>query len=116
MKAKEKIIDFSLSKTRIKIEKTPNFFREIEKAIYATMKITFSEIVGKSRKRNKVYARMIFAKYMTEKGYTIQRVSKKMKHSHSTVVYYVKKYKDDFQYNPEFREIVIAIKEALSKI
>ena len=91
-------------------------FLEIKEAIAEAMGISFVDIVGPSRERKQVYARMIFAHHCREQGATVQRIADEMKHNHSTVVYYLRKYKDDYQYNPEFRERVKAVENSLSKI
>ncbi|MDR2009926.1 MAG: DUF4406 domain-containing protein [Bacteroidales bacterium] len=91
-------------------------FLDIKEAIAETMGISFVDIVGPSRERKQVYARMIFANYCREQGATVQRIADEMKHNHSTIVYYIRKYKDDYQYNPDFRERVKLVENALSKI
>lgn len=95
-------------------EEVPDFL-EIKQAIAEVMGISFFDIVGTSRERRHVYARMIFAHYCREKGATVVRIAKEMKHNHSTVVYYVRKFKDDNQYNPEFRQLVKQVNNTLSK-
>lgn len=96
-------------------QEVPTFI-EIKEAIAQAMGISFVDIVGPSRERKQVYARMIFAHHCREQGATVQRIADEMKHNHSTIVYYIRKYKDDYQYNPEFRERVKAVENALSKI
>ena len=90
-------------------------FPDLKKAISDGMGISFYDIVGSSRKRNVVYARMIYAYFCKEKGESITDISKEMKHNHSTIVYYLQKFNDDYKYNPKFREIANRIESALSK-
>ena len=96
-------------------QEVPTFI-EIKEAIAEAMGISFVDIVGPSRERKQVYARMIFAFHCREQGATIQRIADEMKHNHSTIVYYIRKYKDDYRFNPEFRERVKEVENALSKI
>lgn len=96
-------------------QEAPTFI-EIKEAIAEAMGISFVDIVGPSRERKQVYARMIFAQYCREQGATVQRIADEMKHNHSTIVYYIRKYKDDYKFNPEFRERVKQVENALSKI
>jgi hypothetical protein len=88
-------------------------FIEIKEAIAEAMGISFVDIVGPSRERKQVYARMIFAHYCREQGATVQRIADEMKHNHSTIVYYIRKYKDDYKFNPEFRERVKQVENVL---
>jgi chromosomal replication initiation ATPase DnaA len=64
------------------------------------------EIRSKVRKPRYVYARMIFVKKCTEVGITSMRAGQLINKDHSTVAYYLKKYKDELMYNSEFKEIV----------
>ena len=104
-----------LTGKQIIFQEVPTFI-EIKDAIAEAMGISFVDIVGPSRERKQVYARMIFAHHCREQGATVQRIADEMKHNHSTIVYYIRKYKDDYQYNPEFRERVKQVENALSKI
>ena len=90
-------------------------FAELKQAISEVMGISFYDIVGNSRKRNVVYARMIYAFFCREKGESITDISTEMKHDHSTVIYYLRKFNDDYKFNPKFREIVNRIENNLSK-
>ena len=58
---------------------------------------------------------MIFAQCCREEGATVVRIAKEMKRNHATIIYYLKKYPDDYRFTPEFREYVNAVKGCLSK-
>lgn len=90
-------------------------FADIKQAVADVMGVSFVDIVGPSRERRHVYARMIFAHYCRATGATIVRIAEEMKHNHSTIVYYLRKFNDDNQYNPEFRELVTCVESTLSK-
>lgn len=95
-------------------QETPAF-AEIKQSISNALGISFFDIVGDSRTRRHVYARMIFAHYCRKEGATILRISLEMKRDHSTIVYYLRKFEDDNRYNPEFRHLVELVENDLSK-
>lgn len=88
---------------------------EIKEAIAKGMGVSFVDIVGDSREREKVYARMIFSQYCRGRGATYKQIGAEIKHDHSTIIYYTRKFKDDFQFNPEFRSLVETVKEEYTK-
>lgn len=90
-------------------------FQQIKQAIAEGMGVSFFDIVGESREQKHVFARMIFAQHCREEGATVVRIAKEMKRNHATIIYYLKKYPDDYQYTPEFRGYVNAVKGRLSK-
>lgn len=90
-------------------------FPLIKQAIAEIMGVTFPEITGRKRARKHVYARMIFAHLCREQGATIVTIARDMQHNHSTIIYYLKKYQDDYKFTPEFRGYVQAVQYRLSK-
>jgi len=90
-------------------------FVELKQAISEVMGIPFYDITGGSRKRNIVFARMIYSHFCNKQGESITNIATEMKHDHSTIIYYLRKFKDDYKFNPKFREIVNRIESTLSK-
>ena len=90
-------------------------FPQIKQAIAEIMGVTFPEITGRKRASKHVYARMIFAHLCREQGATIVTIAQDMKHNHATIIYYLKKYNDDYRFTPEFRDFANAVKNHLSK-
>ena len=90
-------------------------FQHIKQAIAEGMGVAFYNILGESREQKHVFARMIFAQLCREEGATVVRIAKDMKRNHATIIYYLKKFPDDYQYTPEFRAYVNAVKAHLSK-
>lgn len=95
-------------------EEVPTF-QQIKQAIAEGMGVAFYDIVGESREQKQVFARMIFAQLCREEGATVVRIAKEMKRNHATIIYYLRKYPDDYRYTPEFRAYVNAVKAHLSK-
>ena len=109
----EKNIAELLGKNMIYEETTG--FVELKQAISEVMGIPFYDITGGSRKRNIVFARMIYSHFCNRQGESITNIATEMKHDHSTIIYYLRKFKDDYKFNPKFREIVNRIESTLSK-
>jgi hypothetical protein len=97
-------------------QETPAF-ASVKQAIADVMGVSFVDIVGPSRERKHVFARFIFAHYCMASGpkVKVKHVAEAMKHDHSTVIYYLRKFKDDNQFNPEFKELVARVESTLSK-
>ena len=87
----------------------------IQNAIHEVMGLKLSDYIGKSRKREGFYARMIFVHHCRNEGATVISIAKEMQHNHATVIYYLKKYQDDYKFTPEFRDYVQAVQRRLSK-
>lgn len=96
-------------------QEVPTFI-EIKEAIAEAMGISFVDMIGPDRKRIQVDARTIFAYYCKKKGASHQQIGDEIKRDHSTINYYLRQYKDLYSNNPEFRERVKAVENALSKI
>lgn len=103
-----------LTGKKIIYEEAPAF-QHIKQAIAEGMGVSFYDIAGGSREQKHVFARMIFAQHCREEGATVIRIAKEMQRNHATIIYYLKKYPDDYQYTPEFRNYVKAVKARLSK-
>ena len=90
-------------------------FQHIKQAIAEGMGVSFFDIIGESREQKHVFSRMIFAQLCREEGATVVRIAKEMKRNHATIIYYLRKYPDDYRYTPEFRAYANAVKAHLSK-
>lgn len=95
-------------------EEAPAFV-DIKQAIADALGVSFQDIIGRNRENKYVYARMIFAQLCRKEGATVLRIAKEMQHNHSTIIYYLKKYQDDYKFTPEFRGYVQAVQDRLSK-
>lgn len=95
-------------------EEVPSF-HYIKQAIAEGMGVAFHDIVGGSREQKYVFARMIFAQLCYDEGAMVVRIAKEMKRNHATIIYYLKKFPNDYKYTAEFRAYVDAVKAHLSK-
>ena len=108
----EKNIAELLGKNMIYEETT--VFVELKQAISEVMGIPFYDITGGSRKRNIVFARMIYSHLCNKQGESITNIATEMKHDHSTILYYLKKYSEDYKYNKKFREVADEVNNKLN--
>lgn len=101
-----------LTGKQIIYEKAP-IFVDLKQAISEVMGVSFYEIASEDRKRNHVYARMIYAHFCRKQGASLADLSAEMKRNHSTVIYYLKKYADECKFNPLFRELAEKVNNRL---
>lgn len=79
--------------------------------------VLYSDVCGRCRKRELVFARMAIANFLRE--YTplsTTEIGALISRDHSTVIHYIKTYKDEFRFNEEFRNFAKSIKEELDDI
>ena len=103
-----------LTGKKIIYEEAPAF-AEIKQAISEAMGVSFYDITGGRRERKHVFARMIFAYHCRQEGATVIKIAQEIKRNHATIIYYLKKYQDDYRFTPEFREYVNAVNSCISK-
>jgi chromosomal replication initiation ATPase DnaA len=71
------------------------------------------DIAGKDRSQEKVFARMIYAHFCSQQGASITDIASEIRHDHNTISYYLRKFEDEYKYNPKFREIASGIENIL---
>lgn len=103
-----------LTGKRIIYEK-PTRNESIKQAITEVTGLLFHEIAGDSRKTIAVHARMIYSNLC----YSIARIKETaadLNRSTSSVHYYLKQHRDEYQYNPTFRELADKVNNRLIQI
>ena len=88
---------------------------KIQNAIHEAMGLEFNDYITKSRKRNGFFARMIFVYHCRQNKMRLIKIAEYVKRDHSTMLHLLKKYQDDFNYNPQFREIATKVNNILNK-
>jgi chromosomal replication initiator protein len=70
------------------------------------VRVTKDEIIGTSKKMELVYARELFL-YFTKKILDCHVVSLQqfIPRNRSVIIYHLKKFKDNYNYNPDFRKL-----------
>jgi len=86
----------------------------IKGAIHTVMGLTFDEYVKHDRRKEFVYARMLFAHYcFVVENIPLLDIVDLIKRDRATLIYMLKKYDDDVKYNPKFKQLVNNIKNIL---
>lgn len=88
---------------------------DIKRAIFDALGVSFFDITGRDRQNKYVFARMIYAFLCREQGDKIADIAQDIKHNHSTVMYYLRKYADDIKTTHDFKEMVRRVEEQLKK-
>jgi len=87
---------------------------KIKEAIHAVTGLTFDEYTTRSRHKEFVYARMLFARYcFTVENIPLNEIAGILKRDRATLFYAVKKYNDEIKYNPKFRDLSNNLKKIL---
>lgn len=87
----------------------------IQNAIYEVTGMRFNDYITKSRKRDGVFARMVFVYHCRKRKMTLTKIAKYVHRDHSSLLHLLKKYDDDFKYNPQFRDIATKVNNILNK-
>lgn len=91
-------------------------FATIKRGIQDGTGITYLDIIGRCREIKYVFAREIFAKLMSDQGKGGSEIARIMHRDHATVIYYLRKYKEDLQYTPQFIDMNTKTQDAINKI
>lgn len=75
---------------------------EMLKTIALIVECSTDEIKSKSRKTDLVYCRIIFAKLMHGK-LSLAEIGKMINRDHSSIVYYIKTFKNEIKHNKKFK-------------
>ena len=83
----------------------------------ATIEAGVARLTGKSIYRSRdqrvVFARMIFARQAKDSGASFPEIGRAIRHHHTTVIYWLKRYPTEYQYTPEFRKMADKVSEFL---
>lgn len=88
---------------------------KIQNAIHEVMGLKFGDYITKSKKRDGFFARMIFVYHCRQNKMRLVKIADYVKRDHSTMLHLLKKYQDDFNFNPQFREIATKVSDILNK-
>lgn len=88
---------------------------QIQNAIHEVTGLKFNEYITKSRKRDGFYARMIFVYHCRQHKMKLVKIAEYVHRDHSTMLHLLKKYQDDFTYNPQFRDIATKVNNILNR-
>lgn len=77
----------------------------VEDAVSQVTGLTIEEFSGKSRCRERCYARMLFVYHCRKFKMRLVAISRYVHRDHTTMLHYLKKYNDEIVYNREFGEL-----------
>jgi len=86
-----------------KIQRENQQVMRIQNAIHEVTGLRFNQYVTKSRKREHFFARMLFVYHCRKLKMTLTQIAKYIHRDHSSMLHFLRKYDDDFTYNPQFR-------------
>ena len=87
----------------------------IQNAIHEVMGLKFSDYIGKSRKRDGFYARMIFVHHCRAMKMKLTKIAQYVHRDHSSMLHILKKYGDEVKFNPAFRQMAERVDAILNK-
>jgi hypothetical protein len=92
------------------IVRNQNIVLRIQNAIHEVTGMRFDEYTTKSRKRDGVFARMMFAYHCRENSIKLTTVAKYVHRDHTSILYLLNKYHDEIKFNPYFRDLAQRVK------
>lgn len=86
-------------------------FEQLKTLACKHFKVTKSQVEGKGRSINVVYARIAMAKILHEKGYTLHEIGDALHLNHSTVFHHLNTFEDRMKYDVIFANTYNDFKE-----
>ena len=86
----------------------------IQNAIHEVTGLRLNQYATKSRKRDCFYARMLFVYHCRRLKMTLTQIAKYVHRDHSSMLHFLRKYEDDFNFNPQFRELAEKVNQLLN--
>jgi hypothetical protein len=96
------------------VKEKQEFVSNVKTAVYETTGLSFREYTTASRKREFVFARMLFTKQCSLIMKPME-IAGLIKRDRTTVLHLLKVYKDDVKYNPIFRELAQKVDNILNQ-
>lgn len=87
----------------------------IQNAIHEVTGMQFNEYTTKSRRCGGVFARMLFTYHCRKLNMTLTQIAGCIHRDHTSVLYFLRRYEDDFRYNPRFRDMATRVNDILNK-
>lgn len=78
--------------------------------------LAFHEYTGVSRKRDVVFARMLFAHQCRDRGMRPVEIAKFLNRDRTSVLYLLKTYENEVRYNASFREMAKSVIEKMNQV
>jgi hypothetical protein len=88
-------------------------FGTLKDTIWRVTGVPFCLVAGSSRRREYVYARMLFAHYAGQSSATVEKIACELNRNHSTVTYYLQNFDGEVKFNQAFSRMVVKMDEEL---
>ena len=86
----------------------------IQNAIHEVTGLRFNQYATESRKKELFFARMIFVYHCRKLKMSMVQIAKYVNRHHSSILYFLRKYEDDFKFNYQFRQLAIKVDQILN--
>ena len=96
-------------------EKNDKFASMVKASIREVMGTDFDHERNDSKSRDVFFMRMIFTYHCRETGMTLKQIKTYIHRDHTTMLHYLKRYRDEYKYNSDFRDIADRVSNLLSK-
>lgn len=90
--------------------------KEVEKLKKIVNEIFSVDIESKSRKRDLVDARKVYAKILREAGYRYEKIAKSINKDHSTIIHYVENIENIMSYDKDLMDKYMACELSFGRI
>ncbi len=97
-----------------KIRRENQAVLRIQNAIHEVTGLRFNQYTTKSRKRDYFFARVLFVYHCRQLKMTLTQIAKHIHRDHSTMLHFLRKYREDYDYNPQFRELADKVNQLLN--
>lgn len=97
-----------------KIQRDNKNVLRIQNAIHEVTGLRFNQYTTKCRKREHFFARMLFVYHCRKLKMTLTQIAKHIHRDHSSMLHFLRKYDDDFNYNPQFHELAEKVNQLLN--
>lgn len=96
------------------IKRTQETLLRIQNAVHEVTGLQLNDYNTKSRKRDKFFARMLFAHHCRAANLGLNDIARFINRDNSSMEYVLNKYNDEYQFNRYFRSIADKVNEILS--
>lgn len=112
--------DFAIRTSKIvlfesNIKRTQDSLLRIQNAIHEVTGLQLNDYSTKSRKRDKFFARMLFAHHCKDADMNLSDIARFIYRDNSSMQYVLNKYHDEYQFNGYFRGMADKVNEILSR-
>lgn len=95
-------------------DRNESVIKRVSSAVHEVTGLSLCEYAKRSNERRLFYARMLFAYHCRKAGLPTKVIANRLRRNVATIDYTIGKYKDDVEYNSDFRALAGRAQELLS--